>query len=237
MVDVADDRAGFVLDPRGGGDTPVPASGVVSGDVSRERLAGVIGPNAVNQLAAALRDVVGSAETRQIFAAADGERFLDAPPGRMVDEGAVQRLYEVLDDWFDPDISELIAYDSGLRTAYYVARNRIPRVARWGIGVASPALGARLLLRAIVAHAWTFAGSGTVLASAGETVLIEITDNPLRTRQGSWHRGVLEGLFQGLVDRKLVCRYRAAVRDGRPVCRFEIHRCRRRARREGGVVG
>lgn len=206
----------------------VPLASPMTDRAALEEPSGVIGPNAVIQLAGALKDVVGCDETRRIFEAAGASRFLDEPPGRMVDETIVQRLYDVLDQWFDPDIAALIAYDSGQRTAAYVLENRIPRLARWVIRTLPAALGRRILLRAIMSHAWTFAGSGAVRASAGETVLIEITDNPLRTREGQWHRGVLEGLFQALVDRRLICRYRAILEAGRPVCRFELRRCRRR---------
>ncbi len=224
MSDVTDDRRGFVFE---GPVSGVPAVGA-SGLLSTGRRDGVIGPNAVIQLAAALQDVVGRRETRRIFAQAGLERLLDEPPSRMVDEALVQGLYDVLEEVFDPDIAALIAYDAGRRTADYVAENRIPWAARWVIRMLPPALGGRILLKAILAHAWTFAGSGTVAARAGETVLIEITDNPLKTREGQWHRGVLDGLFQALVDRRLVCGYRCGTVAGRSVCRFELKRRRRR---------
>jgi divinyl protochlorophyllide a 8-vinyl-reductase len=190
----------------------------------------------VTQLAGALVDVVGRREAERIFSRAGALRLFHDPPGRMVDEAVVQRLYDVVDQSFDADISEWIAYDAGRRTAAYVAKNRIPAIARMVIGMLPPALGARVLLKAIVAHAWTFAGSGRVAARAGETVLIEITDNPLRTRKGQWHRGVLEGLFQALVSGQMQCRHEMLVGEDGPVCRFEIKR-RQRGRRPCAAAG
>lgn len=185
-------------------------------------LSGVIGPNAVIQLAAALDASHGREDTERVFAQAGASDLLAKLPSRMVDEVRVQRLYDALDDMKAPDQSIAIAYDSGRRTADYVRVNRIPAPARIIIRLLPSAIGARLLLKAIVAHAWTFAGSGAVQAKAGDPVLIEITDNPLRTREGQWHRGVLEGLFDALIVRQTRVRYRSLLRDGRPVCRFEI---------------
>jgi divinyl protochlorophyllide a 8-vinyl-reductase len=199
------------------------AAGAAAPALNVAPASGVIGPNAVIQLAAALDAAHGRAVTKRLFAAAGAGDLLAEPPGRMVDEARVRRLYEVLEGMLPVGDAMAVAYDAGRRTADYVRVNRIPKIARALIRWLPRRLAARVLVKAIVAHAWTFAGSGWVRAAVGgRTVLIEITDNPLRTREGSWHCGVLEGLFGALVSPDAKVNWCAVQCGGRPVCRFEI---------------
>lgn len=117
-----------------------------------------IGPNAIIQTAATLVDRVGAAETTAILTAATPWR-LDRLPSEMVDERDVTALMRGVAEHFSAVDAEAIMREAGVRTADYLLRVRIPRVAQRVLGLLPRQLGLRLLLSAITKHSWTFAGS------------------------------------------------------------------------------
>jgi divinyl protochlorophyllide a 8-vinyl-reductase len=182
--------------------------------------AGLVGPNAVIQLAEALRPIPGVAE--RIFARAGFSRFLRQPPDAMIDETIPARLFEAL--WRDmpPEEAARIAHEAGLRTGAYVLANRIPGFARALLRALPRRPASALLLKAIHKNAWTFAGSGICLVETGDPVFVTILGNPIVMPGGVWHIGVFEALFRALVTRKVRVRHEASLIDGRPACRFRI---------------
>jgi divinyl protochlorophyllide a 8-vinyl-reductase len=182
--------------------------------------AGLVGPNAVIQLAEALRAEPGAAE--QVFGRAGFIRLLRLPPDAMIDETIPARLFEALWRELSPGRAARIAREAGRRTGAYVLANRIPGVARLVLRALPPRLAAPLLLRAIHRNAWTFAGSGQCSIAAGRPATVTITDNPLVMPGGAWHVGVFEQLFDELVAPGTEVTYSTSRIDGRPTCRFSI---------------
>lgn len=185
--------------------------------------AGLVGPNAVIQLAEALRaapDVPGLAE--HVFGRAGYARLLRSPPTDMIDEAIAARLFATLWREMPPASAAAIAHEAGRRTGAYVLAHRIPPLARLLLRTLPPRIAAPLLLRAIARHAWTFAGSGRCRTASGPPCLITIARNPLAMPGGAWHGGVFECLFRSLVSRSASVRHAEVSGDGGPVCRFEI---------------
>ena len=182
--------------------------------------AGLVGPNAVIQLAEALRTEPGAAE--QVFGRAGFIRLLRMPPDAMIDETIPARLFEALWRELSPGRAARIAREAGRLTGAYVLANRIPSLARLALRTLPPRLAAPLLLRAIRRNAWTFAGSGRCSIAPGWPATVTIIDNPLVMPGGAWHVGVFEHLFDALVGPGTQVTYSTARIDGRPACRFSI---------------
>ncbi len=185
--------------------------------------AGLVGPNAVIQLAAALRAApvaIGAAE--QVFASAGFLRLLNVPPDVMIDEAIPARLFEALWRELPPEQAARIAHDAGRRTGAYVLANRIPTVAQVVLRTLPPRFAAPLLLKAIRRNAWTFAGSGICRVTPGNPAIITIAHNPLAMPGCVWHIGVFECLFRALVSEGTRVRHSDCRIDGAPACRFEI---------------
>ena len=188
-----------------------------------------IGPNAVTQLIAALAETASNRQTLSLFARAEVSDWLGAPPERMVDERRVARLHQTVRATLAPDQAVALLQRAGRLTADYLVRARIPRLAQVLLKMLPRAWAARLLVKAIAAHAWTFAGSGQFSAwVGGGTVTIEIADNPLCAGESAtlpvcvWHAAVLQRLFSVLVWRHArVTETDCAAQQGK-VCRFEV---------------
>ena len=182
-----------------------------------------VGPNAMLQLAAALRARHGEGVARRVFADAGLPRRLDHPPNALVDEREVAALHRALARDLPPDAAAEVARDAGRRTADYLLAHRIPALARAVLRTLPARFAARLLLRAILRHAWTFAGSGRVTVTAGRVPVLEIAANPLATGPCLWHAAVLERLFHALASPRARVVETACCAAGAPACRFEIH--------------
>jgi divinyl protochlorophyllide a 8-vinyl-reductase len=181
-----------------------------------------VGPNAILQTAAALEAQGGRALARQVFDAAGLGAMLDAPPDDMVPERDAAALLRALPAVLPPETATRVSREAGRRTGAYILQNRIPAPARAVLRVLPARLAAPLLLRAIAAHAWTFAGSGRVEIAAGRPVRLMIHDNPLAVAGGDWHRAVFEVLFRRLVHPRATVRQAASSAEGAPACVFEI---------------
>jgi divinyl protochlorophyllide a 8-vinyl-reductase len=119
-----------------------------------------IGPNAIIQTAAALVDRVGAAEATALLQATT-QWSLDHLPETMVDEREVTALVAAVMARHPGPAGEAIMCESGVRTADYLLRVRIPRLAQRVLALLPPRFGLRLLLSAITRNSWTFAGSAT----------------------------------------------------------------------------
>ncbi|MEM8796035.1 MAG: bacteriochlorophyll 4-vinyl reductase [Pseudomonadota bacterium] len=183
---------------------------------------GVVGPNAVIQLANALGEMRGADEARKFFVRAGFPSLFGNPPADMIDEDIPAALLRMLWDVFPAGEASEIARDAGRRTADYVIANRIPAIARTTMSVLPTGLSARMLLKAIHRNAWTFAGSGTVKVGARPQFLISIRNTPLTMPDCAWHTAVFEKLFQRLVTPVATVRNTLCCWSGAQDCRFEL---------------
>jgi len=191
-----------------------------------------VGPNAVIQLAGALRDRLGQHATEDLFRHAGLQHFLIDPPGGMVAERLAARLFECLFADLPAATAAAVAAEAGTRTADYILANRIPTLAQSVLRALPPALAGPLLLAAIAKNAWTFAGSGRVRIDSargksgnsrgGPCWVIEIADNPLAMPGCAWHGAVFRRLFEVLVSPAVAVRHPACCHAGAVACRFEI---------------
>jgi divinyl protochlorophyllide a 8-vinyl-reductase len=118
-----------------------------------------IGPNAIVQLAHTLCAHHG----RAVAAGLLGESTsytLEALPEAMVNEVEVQYFVQHCMASLGHMQGLAALHEAGARTATYLMAHRIPRMAQLAMRITPPRLALRMLLRAMQAHAWTFAGSG-----------------------------------------------------------------------------
>jgi len=185
-------------------------------------LAGKVGPNAIIQLADVLADRLGLEERGAALRAAGLARYLAADPERMIDEREAAALHKVVQARQPQDWDEL-SWEAGERTAEYLLENRIPMSAQWLLKRLPPAWSARMLVRSIKAHAWTFAGSGDFSARLERgAVVISIAANPIAMPGCPWHRGVFTRLFRELVSPRVLVRHEHCCAHGAPACKFVI---------------
>ena len=162
--------------------------------------AGLIGPNAITRVEAALTQRLGRKPCQQVFAQARLLQHLASPPTRMVPEADVARLHAALHATLPGPQAAEIAAEAGRQTATYLLASRIPRPAQLLLRLLPRPTAAWLFTCAITRHAWTFAGSGrfSAMRDAGGLVLL-ITDNPA---------------VRGLVAERPSCQYFAATFEG-----------------------
>jgi divinyl protochlorophyllide a 8-vinyl-reductase len=181
-----------------------------------------VGPNAITQLAGVLSAFGGQPALQLVFNAAGLAHYVAAGPEAMIPQreaiAAHRALYAAL-----PHVAEALAYEAGLRTGDYLLAHRIPKLAQALLKLLPRAAAAAVLLKAIAAHAWTFAGSGRFSARrlTGGCV-IEIAANPLATNPCAWHRGVFTRLFRALISPQARVTETACCGDGAPACVFEV---------------
>lgn len=192
------------------------------------RSVGRIGPNAIIQLAAVLRDRAGSLPVQRLFRAAGMAHYLDAMPREMVDEQEVRVLHATLRQQFGPACAQALARAAGRRTAAYLLERRIPKPAQWLLKRLPKPLAVRLLLKAIERNAWTFCGSGAFVAVYGRPARLGLTHNPLCRGLKSdapacdFYAGTFEALFRALIDPAAKVREVACEALGDAACVFEV---------------
>lgn len=175
----------------------------------------VVGPNAILQTVAALETRGGRALAERVLTHAGCAGYLSAPPEAMIPEAEAGLVLRALPACLPPAEARAVARDAGARTAAYILRHRIPRPAQLVLRALPARFAAPLLLRAMAAHAWTFAGSGRVTTRAGNPSCLTIHANPLAVPGCEWHCAVFEALFRALVStrsevREVACCARAA---------------------------
>jgi divinyl protochlorophyllide a 8-vinyl-reductase len=188
----------------------------------------VIGPNAVLQLVTALAHAGLGATTQAIFAMAGASLWLEIPPATMIDELRVGRLHRAVRAALPSDRATEIMVDAGRLTAEYLLANRIPKPVQIILKLLPSRLAARILVKAITAHAWTFAGSGRFSAKAGLPTIFELRGNPLCAGEHSdemvcaWHAAVFQRLFEALVSPNARVVETACEARGDDRCAFEL---------------
>lgn len=181
-----------------------------------------VGPNAVIQMALAVRHRHGPAAERGLLATAGLARYIGHLPETMIDEQEAADMFRALFDTYPAEEAAALADTAGTETAAYILAHRIPKPVQWLLAVLPAGLAARILLSAIAKHAWTFAGSGDVTATFGHPSRIVIRANPLTMPGCLWHQAVFTRLFRALVDRDAVVRQTTCCRTGSSACTFEI---------------
>jgi divinyl protochlorophyllide a 8-vinyl-reductase len=183
---------------------------------------GLVGPNAVVQLAAALEEIIGQREARSFFSFQGLEQLFDKPPGEMIDQRIPARLMRALWDHFPDEMAHAIAASAGRKTADYVIAHRIPGIAKASFRIMPRSVAAKLLLKAIHRNAWTFAGSGVCEVSQDQPHLISIRENPLAMPDCAWHVAVFERLFRRLVCGETSISHLSCCKYGAEACTFAI---------------
>jgi divinyl protochlorophyllide a 8-vinyl-reductase len=189
---------------------------------------GVIGPNSVLQLIEALK-VAGLGDfSAQVFERAGVSDWLANPPQSMVDERPVGRLHQAVRAMASPEQGTALMAEAGRLTADYILANRIPKPAQVVLKLLPPRLAAALLVKAISAHSWTFAGTGLFSARAGLPTVVMLVGNPLCAGERApapvcaWHAAVFQRLFQVLVSPNARAVETECEAAGGACCRFEL---------------
>jgi divinyl protochlorophyllide a 8-vinyl-reductase len=211
---------------------------------------GLIGPNALLQLAPVLERHGGAALRDAVFHA--GGVWGPVRTDGLIPEGPVADVHQAMRRLV-PGIAPDLAREAGEATADYILAHRIPGLAQAVLKTLPRVLAGRLLTRAIACNAWTFAGSGRfsvvapVAASARgvshpphppwdiceqkkQVAVFEIAGNPLVRGEVSeaplchWHAAVFRRLYAVLVDPRIEVRETACCACGDAACRFEVTR-------------
>lgn len=189
---------------------------------------GRIGPNAVIRLAEALDAIESKAVTRKLFIAAGLAAYSDALPQAMVPEEEVTILHRRLRSELGPARAASVSWIAGLRTADYLLGHRIPKPVQRLLKVLPRRLAAFILLKAIGAHAWTFAGTSHFSWKMGRPITLAFEDCPLcrgdhsATPCCSYYSATFERLFRELISSDTTVRETACIATGGNACRFEL---------------
>lgn len=184
-----------------------------------------IGPNAVLQLAPAMDRIAGEGARRALFAPLGFDPLPD--PNTMIDEARVAALHGTLRRQL-PEIASKTFIAAGQGTGDYILAHRIPSAAQIILRALPARLAAPILTRAILAHGWTFCGTGLLAAKSGPPVVFTLADNPIIRGERApvplchWHAAVFERLFARLVHPRAHAVETACCATGAPACRFEI---------------
>lgn len=186
-----------------------------------------LGPNAVTRLAEALRERDGEGAAQRVFSTARLTAHLAQPPEQMVPEHEVAALHGALRAELGIAEARRVGRLAGEKTAAYLLARRVPRLMRRLLPLLPAWLAARLLCRAIAAHAWTFAGSGRLSISLGRRcVTMDLAASPVCSDQRfgeplcDFQAATIEGLFAALVHRSARTEETACRAQGAPACRF-----------------
>ena len=191
-------------------------------------LSGRIGPNAVIRLAEALDAVESKAVTRKLFTGAGLESYVLTPPEAMVPEEQVTVLHRQLRGALGPGRAASVSWIAGLRTADYLLANRIPKPAQRLLRLLPARLAAFILLKAIGAHSWTFAGTSRFSWKMGRPVTLRFEDCPLcRADRAAepccgYYSATFERLFRELINPDTTVTETECIATGGKACRFEI---------------
>lgn len=149
----------------------------VAGAPSRHGHAGVagrIGPNAILQTVAVIRDRFGDAAAARVIAGTPWR--LDRLPTEMVPEEDVLSVVHATMRQFGDAEAHRVMDAAGVATAHYLLANRIPRIAQVVMKLAPPSVALRILLTAIQRNSWTFAGSARFVVRHGTPTVVEFHD-------------------------------------------------------------
>ena len=189
---------------------------------------GRIGPNAVIRLAEALDALESKAVTKKLFIAANLETYVHALPDTMVPEADVTLLHRHLRNDLGAGRAASVSWIAGLRTADYLLANRITRPVQRLLRLLPARLSSFILLKAIGAHAWTFAGTSRFSWKMGRPITLTFEDCPLCRHDHasepccSYYAATFERLFRVLINADTSVRETDCIAAGGNACRFEV---------------
>lgn len=160
-----------------------------------------IGPNALIQTTRTLGEF-HPALVVQTLHDAGLDDLLTNTPEHMVPEADVAALVRALTVNLGPEAAGRVLGQSGVYTADYLLANRIPVPFQRLLGIVPPRLALRLLLLAVGAHAWTFAGSGAFtydLRRATPTLIVDSQIGPANVVR-SYYSGTFRQLIHVMID-------------------------------------
>jgi len=165
-----------------------------------------IGPNAILQHLPLLHSSLGPNATSALLAQAG----LAQPPAAhgMVAQATVARFHNAVTQHLGARAPAL-QWAAGVGTGRYILANRIPRPAQALLRALPSAWGARLLTRAILQHAWTFAGSGQLQVIQRSPLVLGLHQNPLAIAAPPSHQPQLPlaccGVSNAVLGADLAC--------------------------------
>lgn len=187
-----------------------------------------IGPNAVIRVAEALDAVESKAVTLSLFNAAGLGPYAITLPGTLVPETEVTALHHRLRLALGPRRAATVSWVAGNRTADYLLAHRIPRPVQRLLKLLPKRLAAFILLKAISAHAWTFAGSGRFSWKAGRPLTLRFENCPL-CRGGHaaapcchYYAATFERLFREMIAADAAVSETRCIAAGAEACVFEV---------------
>lgn len=183
---------------------------------------GRVGPNAIIQTRRVLAQHVETRAVERLLMEAGLGAYVPGDPVDMVDADGVGRFFAAIRRTCGPADADAILREAGHLTGAYIIAHRIPRPAALALRGLPAVWAAPLLLRAIAAHAWTFAGAGQVSIRCRAPLSIAIAANPLVTPGCPWHLGVLETLFGTLASKSVSLRHVTCCAWGHGSCLTEI---------------
>ena len=189
---------------------------------------GRIGPNAVIRLAEAVDALESRAVTKRLLIAANLAPYADALPEAMVPEEEVTVLHRRLRSDLGASRAASASWIAGLRTADYLLAHRIPKPVQRLLRLLPARLAAFILLKAIGAHAWTFAGTSRFSWKMGRPVILTFEDCPLcrwdhsATPCCGYYSATFERLFRELIASGTTVTETECIATGGKACRFEI---------------
>jgi len=188
-----------------------------------------IGPNSIIRIADALLARHGADAAAGVFREAGLTHHLQNPPDSMVPAVDVTALHTALRAMLAADAVAVINRDAGVATADYLLANRIPKPAQALLKVMPPVPAARVLIKAMGRHAWTFAGAGRFEGEAGRSTRLTIENGPIQAAASGaaepvcgYYAATFEHLFRTLVARRATVRETACQATGAPACVFTV---------------
>jgi divinyl protochlorophyllide a 8-vinyl-reductase len=190
--------------------------------------AGLIGPNAIVRTVEALRAHLDEPGVADLLRSCSLERYLHDLPQAMVPEAEVTALYASMRAQLDRDDAREIARDAGYRTADYVTTHRIPSFVQGILPALPRQIGRRMLMFAIRANAWTFAGSARIRMRMSAPASISLVGCPICSDARAaapacgYYAATFERLFRTMVDPAYRVEEVACRAEGGPACVFQI---------------
>lgn len=188
-----------------------------------------IGPNALIQTTAALMEARGGDAAHALLRGIGRHDLIDSPPTSMVDEREFVQLINALRAAYGVEATGAILSRSGELTAAYVLANRIPGPAHGLLRALPRPIALRILLRAVGAHAWTFAGGGRFSFKVGSRhTTLRLAECPecrgmaAREPLCRYYEGCFQSLLRPLIDRRLTVREVECAATGGDACVFEV---------------
>jgi len=190
--------------------------------------ADVIGPNAITRMAQALTGIGGPYQCRHVFSSAGLETYLDDPPLQMVKACDVAALHRAMVECLGARNAAKVSLEAGRLTGDYLLANRIPSSAQAVLRMLPRALAARILVKAIARHAWTFAGAGTFSYNFEPQLFLRLTGSPVcRELQSSepacnYFAATFERVFGAMLGPKLRVIETECEATGASACVFRV---------------